>query len=70
MRHFPRSASSRCGDTLMDIEGLALIAKAAVGSNLYSQAESVNSQASSLRTERSWTPAHIHGASHVGRALD
>jgi hypothetical protein len=35
-----------------------------------SQAESVSSQASSLRTGRSWTPPHIHGRGRVGGALD
>jgi hypothetical protein len=35
-----------------------------------SQAESVSSQASSLRTGRSWTPPHILRPGHVGQALD
>jgi hypothetical protein len=35
-----------------------------------SQAESVSSQVSSLRTGRSRTPQHIRGPGHVGRALD
>jgi hypothetical protein len=35
-----------------------------------SQAEIVSSQASSLRTGRSWTPAHVHGPGRVGRAVD
>jgi hypothetical protein len=35
-----------------------------------SQAKSVSSQASSLRTGRSWTPPHILRAGHVGQALD
>jgi hypothetical protein len=30
----------------------------------------LSSQASSLRTGRSWTPPYIHGPGHAGRAID